>query len=75
MSREMVLKRVLDCGIVAVVRSESGEQLAEVVRALPQKPYHAHLIDTVLARSERDRAFAAAREWPQDRIEVAATTS
>ena len=22
---------------------------AEVVRALPQKPYHAHLIDTVLA--------------------------
>ncbi|MEW4569092.1 bifunctional 4-hydroxy-2-oxoglutarate aldolase/2-dehydro-3-deoxy-phosphogluconate aldolase [Tautonia sp. JC769] len=34
MSREATLKRVLDCGIVAVVRSESGEQLADVVRAL-----------------------------------------
>ena len=34
MSREKVLKRVLDCGIVAVVRSESGEQLAGVVQAL-----------------------------------------
>jgi 2-dehydro-3-deoxyphosphogluconate aldolase/(4S)-4-hydroxy-2-oxoglutarate aldolase len=34
MSRESTLKRVLDCGIVAVVRSESGEQLADVVRAL-----------------------------------------
>lgn len=34
MSREATLKRVLDCGIVAVVRSESGEQLTDVVRAL-----------------------------------------
>ncbi|QDV34848.1 bifunctional 4-hydroxy-2-oxoglutarate aldolase/2-dehydro-3-deoxy-phosphogluconate aldolase [Tautonia plasticadhaerens] len=34
MSRDETLKRVLDCGIVAVVRSESGEQLAEVVSAL-----------------------------------------
>lgn len=34
MSRDETLKRLLDCGIVAVVRSESGEQLAEVVSAL-----------------------------------------
>src|SRR5947209_990614 len=34
MSRETTLKRVLDCGIVAVVRAESGALLAQVVRAL-----------------------------------------
>jgi 2-dehydro-3-deoxyphosphogluconate aldolase/(4S)-4-hydroxy-2-oxoglutarate aldolase len=34
MSRETTLKRILDGGIVAVVRSESGEKLAQVVRAL-----------------------------------------
>jgi 2-dehydro-3-deoxyphosphogluconate aldolase/(4S)-4-hydroxy-2-oxoglutarate aldolase len=34
MSRDSTLKRVLECGIVAVVRAESGEQLAEVVEAL-----------------------------------------
>ena len=36
MSREATLKRILDGGIVAVVRSESGEQLARVVRALAE---------------------------------------
>jgi len=34
MSRETTLKRILDGGIVAVVRAESGERLAGVVRAL-----------------------------------------
>jgi 2-dehydro-3-deoxyphosphogluconate aldolase/(4S)-4-hydroxy-2-oxoglutarate aldolase len=34
MSRDRTLKRILDCGIVAVVRAESGELLAQVVRAL-----------------------------------------
>ena len=34
MSREKMLERVLDCGIVAVVRSQSGAQLVEVCRAL-----------------------------------------
>ena len=34
MSRDITLKRILDCGIVAVVRSESGAQLAQVVKAL-----------------------------------------
>ena len=34
MSREATLKRVLDGGIVAVVRAESGESLVKVVRAL-----------------------------------------
>lgn len=34
MSRDATLKRILDCGIVAVVRAESGELLAKVVRAL-----------------------------------------
>src|SRR5947209_9194568 len=36
MSRESTLKRILDGGLVAVVRSESGEQLAKVVRALAE---------------------------------------
>jgi 2-dehydro-3-deoxyphosphogluconate aldolase / (4S)-4-hydroxy-2-oxoglutarate aldolase len=36
MSRETTLKRILDGGIVAVVRSESGEKLAQVVRALAE---------------------------------------
>lgn len=36
MSRDTTLKRILDGGIVAVVRSESGEQLAKVVRALAE---------------------------------------
>ena len=36
MSRETTLKRILDCGIVAVVRAESGELLAQVVRALAE---------------------------------------
>ncbi|MBX6311301.1 MAG: bifunctional 4-hydroxy-2-oxoglutarate aldolase/2-dehydro-3-deoxy-phosphogluconate aldolase [Isosphaeraceae bacterium] len=36
MSREATLRRILDGGIVAVVRSESGEQLAKVVRALAE---------------------------------------
>lgn len=36
MSRETTLKRVLDCGIVAVVRAESGELLAKVVEALAE---------------------------------------
>jgi 2-dehydro-3-deoxyphosphogluconate aldolase/(4S)-4-hydroxy-2-oxoglutarate aldolase len=34
MSRETTLKRILDGGIVAVVRAESGERLAQVVKAL-----------------------------------------
>jgi 2-dehydro-3-deoxyphosphogluconate aldolase/(4S)-4-hydroxy-2-oxoglutarate aldolase len=33
-TREATLKRILDGGIVAVVRAESGEQLVNVVRAL-----------------------------------------
>src|SRR3954468_5609918 len=36
MSRETTLKRILDCGIVAVVRAESGELLAKVVKALAE---------------------------------------
>jgi 2-dehydro-3-deoxyphosphogluconate aldolase / (4S)-4-hydroxy-2-oxoglutarate aldolase len=34
MSKETQLQRVLDCGIVAVVRSRDSQQLVEVVRAL-----------------------------------------
>src|ERR1700756_895623 len=34
MSRESQLRRVLDCGIVAVVRSQDTQQLVEVVGAL-----------------------------------------
>jgi 2-dehydro-3-deoxyphosphogluconate aldolase / (4S)-4-hydroxy-2-oxoglutarate aldolase len=36
MSRETTLKRVLDGGIVAVIRAESGESLVKVVRALAE---------------------------------------
>ena len=36
MSREATLKRILDGGLVAVVRAESGEQLVRVVRALAE---------------------------------------
>lgn len=36
MSRETTLRRILDGGIVAVVRAESGERLAKVVRALAE---------------------------------------
>src|SRR5438874_5242355 len=36
MSRETTLKRILDCGIVAVVRAESGELLSKVVKALAE---------------------------------------
>src|SRR3954469_17837383 len=36
MSRETTLKRILDGGIVAVVRAESGAALVEVVRALAE---------------------------------------
>jgi 2-dehydro-3-deoxyphosphogluconate aldolase/(4S)-4-hydroxy-2-oxoglutarate aldolase len=36
MSRDTTLGRILDGGIVAVVRSESGERLAQVVRALAE---------------------------------------
>jgi 2-dehydro-3-deoxyphosphogluconate aldolase / (4S)-4-hydroxy-2-oxoglutarate aldolase len=36
MSRETILKRVLDGGVVAVVRAESGESLVKVVRALAE---------------------------------------
>jgi 2-dehydro-3-deoxyphosphogluconate aldolase / (4S)-4-hydroxy-2-oxoglutarate aldolase len=36
MSRETTLKRILDCGIVAVVRAESGALLASVVKALAE---------------------------------------
>ncbi len=34
MSKETQLKQVLDCGLVAVVRSRDSQQLVEVVRAL-----------------------------------------
>src|SRR5207302_2117559 len=34
MNRDSQLRHVLDCGIVAVVRSPDGQQLVEVVRAL-----------------------------------------
>ena len=34
MSKEDQLRHVLDCGIVAVVRSQDSQQLVEVVRAL-----------------------------------------
>jgi 2-dehydro-3-deoxyphosphogluconate aldolase/(4S)-4-hydroxy-2-oxoglutarate aldolase len=36
MSREATLGRILDGGLVAVVRSESGDQLVKVVRALAE---------------------------------------
>src|ERR671912_2622495 len=36
MSRETTLKRILDGGIVAVVRAESGSALVQVVRALAE---------------------------------------
>lgn len=36
MSRETTLRRILDGGIVAVVRAESGERLSQVVRALAE---------------------------------------
>jgi len=36
MSRESTLKRILDGGIVAVVRTESGDSLVQVVRALAE---------------------------------------
>jgi 2-dehydro-3-deoxyphosphogluconate aldolase/(4S)-4-hydroxy-2-oxoglutarate aldolase len=36
MSRDTTLKRILDCGIVAVVRAESGAILAQVVKALAE---------------------------------------
>ena len=36
MSRETTLKRILDGGIVAVVRAESGDRLAKVVAALAE---------------------------------------
>lgn len=36
MSRETTLQRILDGGIVAVVRAESGESLVKVVRALAE---------------------------------------
>src|SRR3954449_2849075 len=36
MSRETTLKRILDGGLVAVVRAESGERLVKVVRALAE---------------------------------------
>jgi 2-dehydro-3-deoxyphosphogluconate aldolase/(4S)-4-hydroxy-2-oxoglutarate aldolase len=36
MSRETTLKRILDGGIVAVVRADSGERLAQVVKALAE---------------------------------------
>lgn len=36
MSRETTLKRILDGGIVAVVRAESGARLAQVVKALAE---------------------------------------
>src|SRR5262245_54625489 len=34
MSKEQQLRQVLDCGLVAVVRSQDSQQLVEVVRAL-----------------------------------------
>ena len=36
MSRDATLKRILDGGVVAVVRAESGESLVKVVRALAE---------------------------------------
>lgn len=36
MSRETTLKRILDCGVVAVVRADSGALLAKVVKALAE---------------------------------------
>ncbi len=36
MSRDATMKRILDCGIVAVVRADSGALLANVVRALAE---------------------------------------
>jgi 2-dehydro-3-deoxyphosphogluconate aldolase/(4S)-4-hydroxy-2-oxoglutarate aldolase len=36
MSRDTILRRILDCGIVAVVRAESGESLVKVVQALAE---------------------------------------
>jgi 2-dehydro-3-deoxyphosphogluconate aldolase/(4S)-4-hydroxy-2-oxoglutarate aldolase len=34
MSRDLTLKRILDCGVIAVVRAESGSELVPVVEAL-----------------------------------------
>jgi 2-dehydro-3-deoxyphosphogluconate aldolase/(4S)-4-hydroxy-2-oxoglutarate aldolase len=40
MSKEDHLRRVLDCGIVAVVRSPDGQQLVDVARALADGGVH-----------------------------------
>ena len=39
MSKETQLRHILDCGIVAVVRSPDSQQLVEVVRALTDGGY------------------------------------
>ena len=36
MSRDATLKRITDCGVVAIVRAESGATLAKAVRALAE---------------------------------------
>ncbi len=36
MSKELQLRNILDCGIIAIVRSPDSQQLAEVVRALAE---------------------------------------
>ena len=37
MSRDTTLKRILEGGIVAVVRADSGSELVRVVRALAEE--------------------------------------
>src|SRR3954471_8598519 len=34
MSRDNVLSRILDCGVIAIVRARDGRQLVDVTRAL-----------------------------------------
>ena len=65
MSRETTMKRILDCGIVAVVRADSGERLAQVVKALA-----AGGVDTAEITFTVPDAIVVIRQFKPDQCQI-----
>jgi 2-dehydro-3-deoxyphosphogluconate aldolase/(4S)-4-hydroxy-2-oxoglutarate aldolase len=72
MSRETTLRRILDGGIIAVVRAESGERLAQVVRALAEGGVTAAEITFTVP--DAVEAIRTVREELGDRVVLGAGT-
>ncbi len=72
MSRDAILQQILDSGVVAVVRSRSGERLAEVVQALADGGVTA--VEITFTVPDAAEVIRRVRQGVDDRVVLGAGT-